>query len=69
MDLLEAFAQIDALNIEDAYADFSTLTDDDLLHVRMNIELSSYAEAQRFISELRKRGLEEKYYAMRNLKE
>lgn len=67
MELSEAFAYIKSLNLKDDYADFTTWSDADLLRVRMTIELSNIEEADRFMAELKKRGLVEKYWAMRKI--
>lgn len=65
MELSEAFAYIDSLQLRDDYADFTTWSDADLLRVRMTIELSNIEEADRFMDELKKRGLVEQYWDMR----
>ena len=56
MELSEAFAYIDTLPLKDDYA------------VRMSTELSNIEEADRFMAELKKRGLTEQYQNMRKLK-
>lgn len=68
MELSEAFAYIDTLSLKDDYADFSVWSDTELLHVRMSTELSNIEEADRFMAELKKRGLTEQYQNMRKLK-
>lgn len=68
MELSEAFVYIDTLPLKDDYTDFSVWSDTELLHVRMSTELSNVEEADRFMAELKKRGLTEQYQNMRKLK-
>ena len=61
----KAMAWFKNLNLKDDYADFTTWLDADLLRVRMTIELSNVDEADRFMTELKRRGLVERYWDMR----
>lgn len=65
MELKDALDYIDSLNLKDDYADFTTWTDEQLLQVRMSIELSNIEEADIFMAELQKRNLVEQYWSMR----
>lgn len=53
------------IEIYDTYADFSKLSDERLLQVHMNTELSNLEEVERFITELKRRQLYDIYFESR----
>lgn len=68
MKLEDALKEIDSWNLKDDFDDFTTWTDDELLQVKFNIQLSDEEEANRFLAELRNRGIEEEYWKLRKSK-
>ncbi|MBF7094262.1 hypothetical protein IYQ92_03145 [Streptococcus sp. HF-1907] len=65
MELAEAMAYIDSLELKSELIDFSSFTDEQLLKVSITLDLLSLEEAQAFEKELEKRNLVQKYYDMR----
>ena len=65
MELAEAMAYIDSLELKSELIDFSSFTDEQLLKVSITLDLLSLEEAQAFERELEKRNLVQKYYDMR----
>lgn len=64
MNLSEAMAYVDSLNLNDEPMDFSQMTNKQVMEIIINVHLISEAETKLFIDELDKRGLTKKYHEL-----
>lgn len=65
MELSEALAYVDSLDLKKAPLDFTKFTDEQLLKTSITADLISLDEAEVFQLELENRNLTEKYFSMR----
>ncbi|MCK1222344.1 hypothetical protein MX024_05330 [Streptococcus uberis] len=65
MELSEASAYVDSLDLKNSPIDFTKFTDEQLLKTSITVDLISIDEAKDFQLELEKRHLIEKYSSMR----
>ena len=65
MELSEALAYVDSLDLKKEPLDFTKFTDEQILKTSITVDLISLDEAKVFQLELEKRHLTEKYYSMR----
>lgn len=67
MELSEALAYVESLELDNGPIDFSKFTDEQLLKTSITVDLISLDEAKAFELELERRQLTKKYYLMRKL--
>lgn len=65
MQLSEALAYVNSLDLDKASLDFSKFTDEQLLKTSITADLISLDEVEAFQLELENRNLTEKYFSMR----
>ena len=64
MELSEALAYVDSLDLKKEPLDFTKYTDEQLLKTSITADLISLDEAKAFESELKNRNLTEKYFSI-----